>query len=104
MEIEKFNCFGQGPACQSICYFEVSLSYTTITSSTEIIKSANKMISDFMILWKSKDKVKIVHLESLIQSLKMPFLKRSLDPRYAVDWNPVLDTLLNSFGGPYLLK
>ena len=46
----------------------------------------------------------MVHLESLIQSLKMSFLKRSEDPKYAVDWKLVLDTLLKPFGGPYLLK
>ena len=84
--------------------------------SSEIIKSANKIIYDF--IWKGKDKVKrralinniqngglkMIHLESLIQSQKMSFFKRYLDPEYVVDWKIVLDTLLKPVGGPYLLK
>lgn len=84
--------------------------------SSEIIKSANKIIYDF--IWKGKDKVKrralinniengglkMIHLESLIQSQKMSFFKRYLDPEYVADWKIVLDTLLTPVGGPYLLK
>ena len=84
--------------------------------SSEIIKSANKIIYDF--IWKGKDKVKrralvnniengtlkMIHLESLIQSQKMSFFKRYLDPEYVADWKIVLNTLLTPVGGPYLLK
>ena len=82
----------------------------------EIIKSANKIIFDFM--WKGKDKVKrhalinnsengglnMIHLESLIQAQKMSFFKYYVDPEYAADWKLVLDALLKPVGGPYLLK
>ena len=69
--------------------------------SNEIIKSANKIIFDF--IWKGKDKVKrralinniesgglnMIHLESLIQAQKMSFFKRYVDPEYAADWKLV---------------
>ena len=65
--------------------------------SNEIIKSANKIIYDF--IWKGKDKVKrralinniengglkMIHLESLIQAQKMSFFKRYVDPEYVAD-------------------
>ena len=84
--------------------------------SSEIIKSANKIIYDF--IWKGKDKVKrralinniengglkMIHLESIIQSQKMSFFKRYLDPKYVADWKIVVDSLLTPVGGPYLLK
>ena len=84
--------------------------------SSEIIKSANKIIYDF--IWKGKDKVKrralinniengglkMIHLESLIQSQKMSFFKRYLDPEYVADWKIVLDTLLMPVGGPISFK
>ena len=82
----------------------------------EIIKSANKIIYDF--IWKGKDKVKrralinkiengglkMIPLESLIQAQKMSFFKRYVDPEYVADWKLVLDALLKPVGGPYLLK
>ena len=66
--------------------------------SNEVIKSANKIIFDF--IWKGKDKVKrralinniengglnMIHLECLIQAQKMSFFKRYVDPEYAADW------------------
>ena len=84
--------------------------------SNEIIKSANKIIFDFV--WKGKGKVKrralinniengefnMIHLESLIQAQKMSFFKRYVDPEYAADWKLVLDALIKPVGGPYLLK
>jgi len=84
--------------------------------SNEIIKSANKIIFDF--IWKGKDKVKrralinniengglnMIHLESLIQAQKMSFFKRYVDLDYAADWKLVLDALLKPVGGSYLLK
>ena len=46
----------------------------------------------------------MIHLESLIQSQKMSFFKRYLDPEYVADWKIVVDSLLTPVGGPYLLK
>ena len=46
----------------------------------------------------------MIHLESLIQSQKMSFFKRYLDPEYVADWKIVVDSLLTLVGGPYLLK
>ena len=42
--------------------------------------------------------LKMIHLESLIQSQKMSFFKRYLDPEYVADWKIVLDTLLTPVG------
>ena len=108
--VEMFRRNLQSPVWKR--HIGVPRRYTNI----EIIKSANKIIYDF--IWKGKDKVKrralinniengglkMIHLESLIQSQKMSFFKRYLDPEYVADWKIVLDTLLTPVGGPYLLK